>query len=165
MPRTSPTASAPRHAPPDQRPKGFFATLFWLLGLDARGRAEGRALRGWNSRYRFAGNDHQAELAEARDHYNARLIAQGLDPAHYKRKILAAVEDAYDWSFDLGRYAPKPKPEGEPDLHPASPEYKRAEAIQTFHATGHYALPSYGGHILTKEERRQLGLFDYRLGD
>lgn len=39
-----------------------------------------------------------------------------------------------------------------------SASHMRADAIQTFNRTGVWGLNSYGGHILTDDERRNLGL-------
>ena len=167
MPSTPPIAFVPRPAAPGHEPKrGLFGALLAMCGLDARGRAERRALRSIASRYRFRGEDPDAEMAAAWAHYDRRLVAEGLDPAHYEARIGEAIQDTYDWSFDLGRYAPRTYEESEkPKPRPGSPEAMRHEAEQCFMMTGIYGLPSYGGHILTKEERRELGLYDYRLGD
>ena len=168
MPSSPPIAFVPRPAAPGHAPKrGLFGALLAMCGLDARGRAERRALRSIASRYRFRGEDPDAEMAAAWAHYDRRLVAEGLDPAHYEAPIGEAIQDTYDWSFDLGRYAPSAPadPSEKPKPHSGSPEAKRAEAKRCFMMTGIYGLPSYGGHILTKEERRELGLVDYRLGD
>lgn len=175
MTAKSPIEFVPPAAEPGRAPRGGFLSLLGavfhpalrVLGLDALTRAEDRALSALDGWFSYAGHDIPAEAEWCREHYRDRLRAEGLDPALYRDRIEWRVQDDFRRTFGLGMYGfPAPAPPAPPPAPtPGTPEHKRAEATATWEATGIYGLPSYGGHILTKEERRQLGIFHHAAGD
>ena len=115
--------------------------------------------------YRFAGHDVEAETAAACEHYRARLRAEGLDPARYEADIESKVQLDYQRSFGLGMYDEAVRFPARPAAPPApargTAAHKRAEARRTHRLHGVHGLPSYGGHILSADEKRELGITDH----
>ena len=111
------------------------------------------------NRYQFSGpND---DWTAGREHYAASLRNEGFNSVELAGQIEAALQVSYDVQFQCGVHAPelreqrhKPKP----ILKPGDRDFIRQEALRTFQSTGVYGLPSYGGHILTAEERKVYGL-------
>lgn len=171
MTDTSPIAFVPAKR---RKPRGGLGTLILrLFGLTARQRAEYRVFWGVGCKFWFTHPDFAVRAEDAREHYRERLRIMSLDPADYVGKIEEKVNKDYWDSFDPNCGGPMADPVVVVPQQPAEPRtpapgtmaHKRAEAVRTWHATGTYGLPSYGGHVLNRDERRELGLFDYRRGD
>lgn len=150
---------------PAARPrKGrFLDAIQSVLGLRSETRAEIRALNRPDALFRgFYGIDHDAELRAAYDHYDRRLLAEGLDPANYEPQIEWAVRMAYNRAIRIGAFAPASR-SVPPIPEPAGPrsgshEAIRDEARRVHDICGKYGLPSFGGHVLTPEEERLYGV-------
>lgn len=134
--------------------------LFEKIGSAILGTKEQRRIASiLAKRYKFSGpND---DWTAGREHYAALLHSEGFAPSELARQIEAALQVSYDVQFHRGVHAPeirerhaKPKPV----LKPGDRDFIRQEALRTFQSTGVYGLPSYGGHILTAEERKVYGL-------
>ncbi|WP_299303608.1 hypothetical protein [uncultured Litoreibacter sp.] len=110
-------------------------------------------------RYHFSGD--QDDWLAGQKHYADALELAGFDPASLANEIDAALQVSFDAQFQLGANAPElraQQPVEQHRLKPGDAGFIREEALRTFQATGVYGLPSYGGHILTKEERKIHGL-------
>ena len=171
MTDTSPIAFVPAKR---RKPRGGLGTLILrLFGLTYRQRAEYWVFKSLGCKFWFTHPDFAVQAEDAREHYRGRLREMGLDPANYVKKIEEEVFWDYQDSFNSNCGGPMADPVVVVPQAPAEPrapapgtmEHKRAEAVRTWHATGTYGLPSYGGHVLNRDERRELGLFDYRRGD
>jgi len=110
-------------------------------------------------RYEFSGDQEDWSAGQA--HYADALTNAGFDPALFAQEIDAALRVSFDVQFQLGANSPELRAQQQveqPRLKPGDAGFIREEALRTFRATGVYGLPSYGGHILTKEERKIHGL-------
>ncbi|MGD1885041.1 MAG: hypothetical protein ACFB11_22530 [Paracoccaceae bacterium] len=110
-------------------------------------------------RYHFSGD--QDDWLAGQKHYADVLENAGFDPASLANEIDAALRVSFDVQFQLGANAPElraQQPVERPRLKPGDAGFIREEALRTFQSTGVYGLPSHGGHILTKEERKIHGL-------
>lgn len=134
--------------------------LFDKIGSAILGTKEQRLIANiLAKRYQFSGpND---DWTAGREHYATLLQNEGFAPAELAGQIEAALQVSYDVQFQCGVHAPglreqhhKPKPV----LKPGDRDFIRQEALRTFQSTGVFGLPSYGGHILTAEERKVYGL-------
>lgn len=110
---------------------------------------------------RYAFSVDQDDWLAGQKHYADALTNAGFDPALFVQEIDAALRVSFDVQFQLGANAPElraQQPVEQHRLKPGDAGFIREEALRTFQATGVYGLPSFGGHILTKEERKIHGL-------
>jgi len=111
--------------------------------------------------FQFSSPDQSENWQLGRDHYVTLLKEAGIDPRPLKNQIDTALEIHYSCQFSTGVNAPEirnPVRKEKARLKPGDRDFIREEALKTFQSTGVYGLPSYGGHILTEQERREHGL-------